>query len=94
MRSRIGKWIAAVVGLAVLSVLIWFGWQRLEQDYVFWNGILLPRDAQTLNISGKKMRRPEAFLEIPDLRQLDARDTGMTVEQYDETGAASYSFAR
>ena len=83
MRSRIGKWIAAVAGLAVLAVLIWFGWQRLEQDYVFWNGILLPRDAQTLDISGKKLRRPEAFLEIPDLRQLDARDTGMTVEQYE-----------
>lgn len=83
MGRRIGKWIAALAGLAVLAVLIWFGWQRLEKDYVFWNGILLPRDAQTLNISGKKMRRPEAFLEIPGLRQLDARDTGISVEQYE-----------
>jgi len=83
MRSRITKLFAALAVLAVLVGILWLGWQRLEEDYVFWNGSLLPRNAQSLDISGKKMTRPEVFLEFPELRQLDARDTRMTVEQYE-----------
>lgn len=82
--SRRIKRILAVAGiLTVLAVLLWFGWQKLQERYIFWNGSLLPRDAQTLDVSGKKMRSPEAFPELTQLRQLDARDTGMTVEQYE-----------
>ena len=80
MRSRIIKLFAAV---AVLAVVGFPGWQRLQEDYLFWNGTLLPRDAQSLDISGKPLRRPEVFLEFPELFQLDARETGMTVEQYE-----------
>ena len=83
MRSRTGKWIAALAAVAAVAGLLWLGWQRLQEDYVFWNGSLLPRTAQSLDVSGRKMRRPEAFLEFPELCQLDARDTGMTVEQYE-----------
>lgn len=83
----LGKWIKRILAvsgvLAVLAVLLWFGWQKLQEHYVFWSGSLLPRDAQTLDISGKKMGSPEAFLELPNLHQLDARDTQMTVAQYE-----------
>ena len=80
MRGRWIKWLAAV---AALAAVLFFGWQRLQEDYLFWNWMLLPRDAQSLDISGKEFRDPEAFLEIPDLRRLDARQTGMTLEQYE-----------
>ena len=83
MRGRIKKWIAVLAVLAVLAGALWLGWQQLQKVYVFWNGTLLPRNAQSLDISGKQMQKPEAFLEIPQLRQLDARDTRMTVEQYE-----------
>lgn len=83
MRNRIGKLFAVLAVLAALVALLWFGWQRLEQDYVFWNGRLLSRDTQSLDISGRKMRQPQAFTELKDLRRLDARDTGMTLEQYE-----------
>lgn len=83
MRSRAAKMFAVLVLLAVLAALLWFGWQRLEQDYIFWNGLLVSRDTQSLDISGRKMRRPEAFTELKDLRRLDARGTEMTVEQYE-----------
>ena len=83
MRSRVKKWITAVAVLAVLAGALWFGWQQLQKTHMFWNGMLIPRDAQNLDISGKKLRKPEAFLELPQLRQLDARSTGMTVEQYE-----------
>lgn len=80
MRGRIIRWLAAA---AALAAVLFLGWQRLQVDYLFWNGSLLPRDARSLDISGKQFRKPEAFLEFPDLEQLDARDTGMTVEQYE-----------
>ena len=80
MRSRWIKWLAAA---AALAAVLFFGWQRLQEDYVLWNWSLLPRDAQSLDISGKTFQDPEAFLELPDLRRLDARDTEMTLEQYE-----------
>ena len=83
MGRRIKRVLIALLLLAALAVLLWFGWQKLEERYVLWKGSLLPRNAETLDISGKKMRDPEAFLELPDLRQLDARNTRMTVEQYE-----------
>ena len=83
MGRRIKRILAVAGILTVLAVLLWFGWQKLQERYIFWNGSLLPRDAQTLDVSGKRMRSPEAFPELTQLRQLDARDTGMTVEQYE-----------
>ena len=80
MRSRWIKWLVAVTALAAV---LFFGWQRLQEDYVLWNWSLLPRDAQGLDVSGKKFQDPEAFLELPDLRRLDARDTEMTLEQHE-----------
>ena len=73
---------AAVLVALLLCLALVAGFRLLERDYVFWNGALLPRDAQSLDIRGKSMRRTDAFLEFPQLRHLDARDTGMTLEQY------------
>lgn len=83
MRSRTGKLLTVLAVLAVLAGILWMGWRQLEKEYVFWNGSLFPRDAQSLDVSGKKMRRPEAFTELSELRQLDARGTRMTLEQYE-----------
>ena len=78
-----GRWIKVLAAGAALAGVLFLGWQRLQEAYVFWSWSLLPRDSQALDISGKEFRQPEAFLELPGLRRLDARNTGMTLEQYE-----------
>lgn len=82
MRKTLVKVLPAILTVAVVMGLLYVGGRYLEKDYVFWNGSLLPRHEQTLNISGRKLRNLDAFLRFTELRQLDARDTGMTLQQY------------
>ena len=83
MRKKLASGLSAVLVTAVLALILWGGWKALETEYVFWNGSLLSRHDQSVSITGKSIRDLEAFLEFTDLRQLDARDTGMTAEQYE-----------
>ena len=83
MPRPILKILAALLAVVLVIAALWTGYEILEKDYVFWNGSLLPKHDQSISISGKTMRHPEAFLKFTDLRQLDARDTGMTAEQYE-----------
>lgn len=82
MRSKLSRIIAAVVSGIVVAAMLWAGIRALDKEYVFWNGILLPRHEQQVSIAGKRMRNLDAFLKFTDLQQLDARDTGMTLQQY------------
>ena len=83
MGKGFGRVLAVLGTAAAMAAILWAGGRALERSYVLWNGALLPRDAQSLTLSGKTMRRPEAFLRFADLRQLDARGTGMTASQYE-----------
>ena len=83
MEKKLPKILAVVLSAAVLASMLWIGFRTLERNYVFWNGAMLPRHEQYVNISGKRMHNPEAFLKFTDLRHLDARDTGMTMQQYE-----------
>lgn len=73
----------AILTAAVMTGLLWTGYRVLEKDYVIWNGSLFPKQEQYISITGKRMRNPEAFRGFTNLRLLDARDTGMTAEQYE-----------
>ena len=83
MQKAEPKILSVVLAAAVIAGLAGIGGQALEKNYVFWNGSLLSKQEQSISITGKKMRNPEAFLRFADLRELDARDTGMTVEQFE-----------
>lgn len=83
MRKSLPKLVSALLAAAAVAAVLWAGLRMLQKDYVIWNGAFLPRHEQTVSITGKRMRNPEAFLRFTDLRQLDARDTGMTVQQYE-----------
>ena len=83
MEKRLKTVFAAICTVAVLGAMLWFGWGMLQKQYLFWNFSLFPRDVQTLDIRGKQMRNPESFLELTELQSLDARNTGMTVDQYE-----------
>jgi len=83
LRKTLVKGLCAALTALAAAVVLWAGFRALQRDYVFWNGSLLPRHTQSLDITGRKMKNPEAFLGFTDLRRLDARDTGMTPEQYE-----------
>ena len=83
MRKAMTKIVPAMLAAAVVLTMLWAGYHALQKEYVFWNGSLFPKNEQSVSVTGKRMRNPKAFLNFTDLRQLDARDTGMTVEQYE-----------
>ena len=83
MRKTVTKILPAILAAAAVLTMLWGGYHSLQKEYVFWNGSLFPRNEQSVSVTGKRMRNPRAFLRFTDLRQLDARDTGMTVEQYE-----------
>lgn len=83
MRNRISKILAALGFIATLLGIMWAGGRFLHKEFVFWNGLLLRRESTSLNVSGKQMQDQERFLEFPALRELDARDTRMTPEQFE-----------
>lgn len=83
MRRAVTKILSALLAVAVAAGILWAGCRLLEKDYVFWNGALLPRHEQSVSVTGKRMRNLDAFLKFTDLQRLDARDTGMTAEQYE-----------
>ena len=79
----ITKILAALSSAVIMLGLLWAGSCLLHKEFVFWNGSLLRRESSVLDIKGKQMRDLECFLEFPDLAQLDARDTGMTPQQFE-----------
>lgn len=83
MKRKLLRIFAVLLAAAAACSALWAGYTRLEKEYVFWNGSIFPKHDQAVSVAGKTMRNPEAFLKFTDLRQLDARDTGMTVEQYE-----------
>ena len=83
MRKPLPKKFMAILTAAVMAGMIWTAYRMLDKTYVFWNGSLFSRQTQRICVSGKKIDHPEIFLEFEDLRYLDARDTAMTVQQYE-----------
>ena len=83
MRSRRHKVLAVILTAAAICGALWAGYVCLKKEYVFWNGSMLPKNEQSISVTGKTMRHPESFLKFTDLRLLDARDTGMTAVQYE-----------
>ena len=83
MRSGQRKVFAVILSAAAMCGALGAGYFCLEKEYVFWNGSMLPKHEQSISVTGKSMRHPEAFLKFTDLRHLDARDTGMTAVQYE-----------
>ena len=83
MKKRLVKCLCILLIVLMAAAMLWALFRVLEKDYVFWNGSLLPRHTESLDISGRKMRNEEAFLRFTNLRQLDARQTGMTSQQYE-----------
>ena len=73
---------------AVLAVCLSLGAVHfLRENYVFLCGGLHRRDARELDLQGAGLSRLELLDRFPNLRYLDLRSTGLTLEQYEELTA-------
>lgn len=83
-----GKWIRKIVtALAVALVLFgtgYMGFQYFRENYVLLNGRFFNREARKVSLSGSVPDNWDALRQFPAMRQLDARNTGMTAENYKE----------
>ena len=83
MREILKKVLTFLCIAAVLAGLVWGGIWFFDETYIFMDGGIYRRDAETVNLHGKALESPEKLNEFPNLRQLDARGTGLTVEEYE-----------
>lgn len=79
--------IAAIVLTAVLIVCITAA-LIIQNNYLIIDGKMYARDLTALDLSGQNVPDPQALSSLSALEQLDLRDTGLTVEAYEQLQAA------
>lgn len=79
---RLGIILAAVVLLVAALIIGAVCLVNYHKTYISIGGVDYCRDAQSLDLSGQNIDGVEKLVQLPDLRELDLRDTGLTAEQY------------
>ena len=82
MKSKLARMLTLMLAALAAAAAIWGGCLLVSRNFLFWNGVLLARDAQSLTLTGRPMKNLDRLLELTRLEQLDLRGTGLTVEQY------------
>lgn len=83
MRKVLARILIFLCAAAVLAGAGWCGWQYFQENYIIWNRAVYRRDTGALDLRGHLPEDLEALHRFPDLKSIDVRDTGMTVEQYE-----------
>lgn len=78
--SKNGKWI--VIGAAAAAAVLAAGIILYNSMYVSVGGSRISRDAETVNLSGAVLNKPEKLAKLHNPRQMDLRGTGMSAEDY------------
>lgn len=87
--GRIMKRILIVLALAaVLAGTGYGGFRYLREHYLYWEGALLRKDAQTVQLGEKQLASLENLAEFPDLQTIDLLGSRATPEQYEAIRAA------
>lgn len=80
------KWIWIIVPV-ILGLLAWGGWTAYrdyyENTYITIGGVEYRRDVTELDFSGETVPEKSLLTELPQLKKLDLRDTGLTIEEYE-----------
>ena len=82
MKSKLARVLTLILATLAAAAAIWGGILLVGRNFLFWNGALLARDAQSLTLTGRPMKNLDRLLELTQLERLDLRGTGLTVEQY------------
>ena len=82
MKSKLARMLTLMLAALAAAAAIWGGCLLVSRNFLFWNGVLLARDAQSLTLTGRPMKNLDRLLELTQLERLDLRGTGLTVEQY------------
>lgn len=83
MKKFLERMLKLLLLTAMVGLCLWSGYRVMDRYYVFWNGILISRTAEQVCISGKAAEKLEPLGELTALRELDARDTGLTPTEYE-----------
>lgn len=76
-------WILGGIGAVLLAGLIWF-----TCTYAIIGGQIYDRDVTAVNLADIDLRNPTRVAQLESLEVADLRNTGMTVEEYDQIRAA------
>lgn len=85
---RLGVKITVAVVLVIALVAGIIGFVNYHKTYVSIGGAEYRRDEVFLDLSGKSIDGMEKLKELPNLERVDIRDTGLTLEQYQDLQAA------
>lgn len=83
MKQLLSKIFAALAVAAVLAAIGITGWHYVREDCMIWNGRIYRLAAETVDLSGKELPELSPLQEFANLRRIDVRDTGLTVEGYE-----------
>ena len=82
MKKRTKALMTVLVSLLVLGILATAGLFYAREYILFWNGRPLFLQAKHLELQGSALPEAAFFEQFPNLRSLDARGSGMTVQDY------------
>lgn len=85
MKSRRAKLVLIVI-LVILLIIAMGGalWLRYDREtYLSVGGMKIPRSSDCVDLSGKPLKDVDKLLELETLRELNLRDTGITIHDYE-----------
>lgn len=80
--------VLAAIGLILVTAVITAvgsgaGFRRFQRTRIVIDGEVFSRDAQEADFSGRPVTETGKLTELTELKKLDLRDTGLTVEEYE-----------
>ena len=73
MKSKLARMLTLMLAALAAAAAIWGGCLLVSRNFLFWNGVLLARDAQSLTLTGRPMKNLDRLLELTQLERLDLR---------------------
>lgn len=85
---RLGVMIGIAVVLVITMIIGIVGFVNYHHTYISIGGMDYRRDAGCLDLSGRSIDGVEKLKKLPNLERVDIRDTGLTLEQYQDLQTA------
>ena len=77
-----------LLALAATAVICYRNNQIYHATYLIMDEVEYRRDSTSLDLSGKTINELDKVKELTSLKELNLRDTGITIDQYDDLQAA------